>query len=188
MLQFTKCFHSFECFHGLEMGDICIIQLTCSRLNRSGFYCAIKSNAEHASFIYAICQWELLCFLQQTYRLVFCFTDEEGSYSTNSWTLGSQQNLRFRIFAFNCFRKIAKNDGYLRYNCPSVFLSVIMDQFDAQWMAFSGFRYMSCFRKIVQQFQVLLKSYKNYECFRWTASRVILFKIKKMFRTKAIEN
>jgi len=31
----------------------------------------------------------------------FCFTDEEGSYLTNGGTLGSQQNLQFRIFSFN---------------------------------------------------------------------------------------
>lgn len=76
-LQCTKCFHPFECFNELEMGDICIIQLTCSRVNRSGFYCAVKSNVEP---IYAMCQSELLCSLQYTSSLVFCFTAKEGSY------------------------------------------------------------------------------------------------------------
>jgi len=41
------------------MGDICIIQLTYCRVNRSGVYYALKSNVDHASPIYAVCEWDL---------------------------------------------------------------------------------------------------------------------------------
>jgi hypothetical protein len=67
-----EMFSFFWMFKWFEMGDICIIQLTYSRVNRSGVYNALKSNAEHASRIYAICQWEL-CFpfrTQTTWRFV----------------------------------------------------------------------------------------------------------------------
>jgi hypothetical protein len=177
MLQFTVCFHSFECFHGLEMGDICIIQLTCSRVNRSGFYCAIKSNAEHASFIYAICQWELLCFLQHTYSLVFCFTDEKGSYSTNSGTLGSQHNPRFRIFAFKCFRKIAKNDRYFVITVLlSVCLSAGINSSLSGWLLVD-FDIWFVFENLSRKFKV-----------RWNVTRIMgsLHKQRK-FHTKAEE-
>jgi hypothetical protein len=81
-----------------------------------------------------------VCFLQHTNRLIFCFTDEEGSYLTNSGTLGSRHNRQFRIFAFKCFRKIAKNDYYLLRNCPSVRLSVGMGQLRAKWNSIFFFR------------------------------------------------
>jgi len=77
-----------------------------------------------------------MCFLQHTYSLVFCFTDEEGSYSTNGRTFGSQHNPQFRIFAFKCLRKMAKNDYYF---IITVRLSLSRDQLVTQWMVLVDF-------------------------------------------------
>jgi hypothetical protein len=84
-----------------------------------------------------------VCFLQHSNRLIFCFTDEEGSYLTNSGTLGSRHNRRSRIFAFKCFRKIAKK----KKKAITFVLIVLQSVYPSAWVssALNGIRYIFFF-------------------------------------------
>jgi hypothetical protein len=124
-----EMFSFFWMFKWFEMGDICIIQLTYSRVNRSGVYNALKSNAEHASRIYAICQWEL-CFpfrTQTTWHFVsqLIFLLE---IRVDSWTrFGAKACMYFRfvfhmlqnnVYYFQTYpkAKMKMTDNLLRYS------------------------------------------------------------------------
>ena len=51
--------------------------------------------------------------------------------------------------------------------CPSVCLSVRMEQLGSHWTHFSGILYLKVFRKSVDQNSSFIKTDKNYGYFTW---------------------
>jgi hypothetical protein len=51
--------------------------------------------------------------------------------------------------------------------CPSICLSICMEQHGSHWTEFYKIWYLRIFRKSVQKIQVSLKSHKNNRYFTW---------------------
>jgi hypothetical protein len=75
-------------------------------------------------------------------------------------------NTSFYARLQNCEKRLLAS-SYLPFVCPSVCLSVRMEQLGSHWTDFHEIWYFSIFRKYVEEIQVSLKSDNNKVYFTW---------------------